>query len=93
MNKAQGIEGSDPLLESIQTLGAKVNPILMQDDGIINTPPETSDEEVKQGITKEDMPTELTEAQRKNYERLVAKVIKESIERENRQLAQIYQNQ
>ena len=84
---------SDPLVESTQTLGSKMNPALTKDEGIIHTPPETSDEEMKQGITKEDMPTELTEAQRKNYERLVAKVIKESIERENMQLVQFYQNQ
>ena len=79
-------------MESTQTLGSKVNPILTKDDNMINTPPETSEEEMKQGITKEDMPNELTIEQRKNYERLVAKVIKESIERENRQLAQFYQN-
>ena len=54
----------------------KVNPTLAKDE-FCQTPPETSEEEVKDLPIKEDKPgdvTTLTNEQRKNYEKLVSKV-------------------
>ena len=86
IHKGPVVPQTDPLLESCTTALTqitKVNPTLTKDE-FCQTPPETSEEEVKDLPIKEEK--DLTNEQRKNYEKLVAQIIKESIERENRQL-------
>ena len=64
------------------------NPTLTKDE-FCQTPPETSSEEVKD-LPINDKQLEITSEQRRNYEKLVAQIIRESIERENKQIHQFY---